>query len=426
VLLAEIEREHRAAGIGDRRRGLEHGLARLIAPARAAVGAPAGRGIAGRNGHEGRPDDSIAELVATPDDVDDLALRAPAAGHVRDRLVLARVERRAGDGLDRGDALAVEEGPQLAVDRRHALDPAVVGQVGRTVVDREVEVVGDHEHLADEVLAREPEHLLALLGRPAPVVAELGALALQPGEILVGPHRRYLIGPQRTDRQRMVQGFAPLVVERQVNGTIWDRLEAVNKGKEWRGVAIRIDVKSRFRHRRLQNLAGVLGIVEYPLSRMHEAAEIRTVVVNYHRGVSEDQVTDGEELDLSATNEVAVRREATLGQLVTYLNTIGPSFVDELNRPANHPTVGGPQRDHGIHLRDTAFNHPIPEKTEARRHAGTMRYRKNSRGTKSRFAKRCSLGRRHCLLDDLRVANHVLVFSIPEHRMRPPPIPARF
>src|SRR6478672_5236253 len=47
------------------------------------------------DGHEGRPEDAIAELVAAPDDLDDLALVPAGAGHVDDRLVLARVERLA-------------------------------------------------------------------------------------------------------------------------------------------------------------------------------------------------------------------------------------------------------------------------------------------------------------------------------------------
>src|SRR3954452_19681412 len=92
---------------------------------------------------ERRPDDPVAELVAATDDVDDLALCPAGARDVGDRLVLARIERDAGDRLDRTDAFALEQGPQLAIDRGDALHPAVVAELRRTVVDREIEVVGD-------------------------------------------------------------------------------------------------------------------------------------------------------------------------------------------------------------------------------------------------------------------------------------------
>src|SRR5512141_2292145 len=65
------------------------------------------------DGHEGRPQDAIAELVPAPDDLDDLALRPAGARDVDDRLVLAGVERRAGLRVDRLDALALEQGAQL-------------------------------------------------------------------------------------------------------------------------------------------------------------------------------------------------------------------------------------------------------------------------------------------------------------------------
>ena len=68
---------------------------------------------------------------------------------------------------------------KLAVDGDQVLDPTVLAAIGRAVVDREVEVVGDRKHLADQVLAGEPEHLLALLGGPAPKVDELGSLPLE-------------------------------------------------------------------------------------------------------------------------------------------------------------------------------------------------------------------------------------------------------
>jgi hypothetical protein len=137
------------------------------------------------DGDERRPDDPVAELVAAADDVDDLALRPAGAGHGGDRLVLAGVERRARRRVDRADALALEQGPELAVDGGDALDPAVLAELGGAVVDREIEVVGDRDDLPDQVLAGEAEHLLALLGRAAAVVGELGPLSLEAAEVFV-------------------------------------------------------------------------------------------------------------------------------------------------------------------------------------------------------------------------------------------------
>ena len=57
--------------------------------------------VGGRDGDEGRAEDAVAEAVAAPDLLDDLALGAAGARDVGDRLVLARVERRAGRGVDR-------------------------------------------------------------------------------------------------------------------------------------------------------------------------------------------------------------------------------------------------------------------------------------------------------------------------------------
>src|SRR5919107_396222 len=57
-----------------------------------AVGCRIGRG---RDRDEGRPKHAVPELVAAPDDVDDLALGSTGAGDVRDGLVLTRVERAA-------------------------------------------------------------------------------------------------------------------------------------------------------------------------------------------------------------------------------------------------------------------------------------------------------------------------------------------
>ena len=69
------------------------------------------------------PDDAVAQPVAAPDLVDDLALGAAGARDAHDRLVLARVERRAGRRLDWRHALALEEQAQLAVDGGDAVGP---------------------------------------------------------------------------------------------------------------------------------------------------------------------------------------------------------------------------------------------------------------------------------------------------------------
>src|SRR5215212_2062018 len=120
-----------------------------------------GGGLGSRgHGHEGRPQDAVAELVAAPDDLDDLALGPSRARDVHDGLVLAGIEWRPRLRGDRLDALTLEERAQLPVDRGDTLDPAVGGELRRPVVDGKVEVVSDGEDLADEVLPRESEHLL--------------------------------------------------------------------------------------------------------------------------------------------------------------------------------------------------------------------------------------------------------------------------
>ncbi len=62
----------------------------------------------------------------------------------------------------------------------------------RARLDRAVEVVREREHLADQVLAGEPEVALALLRRAASEVGELGSLALQRGQVLVDPGRQLI------------------------------------------------------------------------------------------------------------------------------------------------------------------------------------------------------------------------------------------
>ncbi len=55
-----------------------------------------------------------------------------------------------------------------------------------TRLDGAVEVVGEAEDLADQVLAGEPEVAHALLGRAPLEVLELGAFALERAEVFVG------------------------------------------------------------------------------------------------------------------------------------------------------------------------------------------------------------------------------------------------
>ena len=108
------------------------------------------------------------------------------ARDVGDGLVLARVERATGRCVDGGHALALEQRPQLAVDGGDALEPGVVGDRRRPGLDGPIEVVGDGQHLADEVLAGQAEIAHPLLGRPALEVLELRALALERHEVLLG------------------------------------------------------------------------------------------------------------------------------------------------------------------------------------------------------------------------------------------------
>ena len=88
-----------------------------------------------------------------------------------------------------GHALALEELAELAVDGGDALEPRVCGDRLGSRLDGAVEVVGEGQDLADEVLAGEAEVAHALLGRAPLEVLELGALALEGGEVLVGLDR---------------------------------------------------------------------------------------------------------------------------------------------------------------------------------------------------------------------------------------------
>src|SRR5436190_9470209 len=138
-----------------------------------------------RHGDECRADDAVTEAVATPNLFDDLPVGVIRARDIGDRLVLARVERATRRGVDGADALALEELAELAVDRRDAFEPGVVGDGGRAGLDRTVEVVRDGQPLADEVLAGKTEVAHPLLARSALEVLELGTFALQREKELV-------------------------------------------------------------------------------------------------------------------------------------------------------------------------------------------------------------------------------------------------
>ena len=73
----------------------------------------------------------------------------------------------------------------------------VTGDLVGPGLDGQVEVVGDGQDLAQQVLAGEAGVALALLGRAAPEVLELGALALQPGEVLLRGLRASASSPLR-------------------------------------------------------------------------------------------------------------------------------------------------------------------------------------------------------------------------------------
>src|SRR5512142_2301794 len=93
-------------------------------------------GLVARGGGDHRgPDHPVAEPVAAPQLLDDLAVAAIPRRDVGDRLVLAGIEGQPRRRLDRSDALALEQLPELAVDGGDALDPRVVGDRVRAGVD---------------------------------------------------------------------------------------------------------------------------------------------------------------------------------------------------------------------------------------------------------------------------------------------------
>ena len=79
-----------------------------------------------------RWDDPVAQPVAAPDLLDDLALGPVGVRDVGDRFMFARVERPARRRIDRVHAFALEQCPQLAVDGGDALEPGILGDRRRT------------------------------------------------------------------------------------------------------------------------------------------------------------------------------------------------------------------------------------------------------------------------------------------------------
>src|SRR5829696_5184809 len=139
-----------------------------------------------RDGDQRGPDDRVAEPVPSPDLVDDLALLAAGPRDADDGFVLTRVECGAGCGIERRDALALEQQPQLAIDRRDALEPGVSLQAPGGVRDGAVEVVREVQDLADEVLPGEAGVALTLHRSAPSEVGELGAFTLERGQVFVG------------------------------------------------------------------------------------------------------------------------------------------------------------------------------------------------------------------------------------------------
>ena len=103
----------------------------------------------GRHGDEGRADDAVAEAIAAPDLLDDLAVGPAGAGHV----AIASCSR-GSNGRPGVASMAVT--PSLSSRSRSlrsmAAMPSNHGSVGdrlRPRLDGAVEVVGDGQHLAD-------------------------------------------------------------------------------------------------------------------------------------------------------------------------------------------------------------------------------------------------------------------------------------
>ena len=110
----------------------------------------------GGTGHEGRAEDAVAQSVAAPDLLDDLALGRPVPG----TLAIASCSRGSngvpGSASIGGHALALEEQAQLAVDGGDALEPGVVGDRRRAGLDGPVEVVGEARTLRMRSSAARP------------------------------------------------------------------------------------------------------------------------------------------------------------------------------------------------------------------------------------------------------------------------------
>src|SRR5665811_444618 len=151
------------------------------------------------DGNEGRAQHAVPKAVAAPDLQHDLALRGAAPGDVTQRLVLIWVEGQP-EGLDRGHALALEERPELAVDRDDPLEPRVVARLWREVLEGEVEVVGQLHDPREQGLAGAVEVALPVGLRPALEVRVVGRGPLGRHKVLVGlRERRSAFGGQRLD-----------------------------------------------------------------------------------------------------------------------------------------------------------------------------------------------------------------------------------
>ena len=109
--------------------------------------------------------------------LDDRAFRL-LRRHVRDRLVLVRIEGQP-ERLHRGQPLRLEDRAELALDEPHALDP---GRASELVGDRRERAIVPVEHVEqarDEIRLRELREIGALGLVPLAIVREVRGHALQ-------------------------------------------------------------------------------------------------------------------------------------------------------------------------------------------------------------------------------------------------------
>jgi len=105
-----------------------------------------------------------------------------------------------GIGFAEGIALALEERPELAVDRDDPLEPRVVARLWREVLEGQVEVVGQLHDPREQGLAGAVEVALPVGLRPALEVRVVGRGPLGRHKVLVGlRERRFAFGGQRLD-----------------------------------------------------------------------------------------------------------------------------------------------------------------------------------------------------------------------------------